>query len=246
MTPGSGDVAGVADQALRRVPQVKQARWWAEEGLRRGQRVGIDIAVFVQVRDAADERRMVHQQQRGLAQVGGQRGLQPGQACGVDVAVVLARRAGVERDEPDRVVVDAVVKRALLRKVGGRAAERSAKVFTPVMVAGNGKVRDRELLQQLERHGVFVRVPFVHRAAGQQDQVGAAIKPVQVLDGVAEHAVGVGHAAVRHAARPNADVRELGDQHRTQPTADTASGARTSRRCCLPPQCCPRRRRWPR
>ncbi|MNV44640.1 hypothetical protein D3C71_1364070 [compost metagenome] len=57
------------------------------------QRLCVDIAIVVQIRNAAFKRRVVQQHDGGFERICRQRVLQPAKPVAVDVAMVLGRRA---------------------------------------------------------------------------------------------------------------------------------------------------------
>ena len=110
------------------------------------------------------------------------------------------------------MVVDAVVQRALGRQVGV-VREGRAEVLAVVVVAGNHEAGNGQLRQQSARLRVFVGPAFVDEVAGQQHELGPAVKGVQMVDGFLEHPVRIGHALVELAGGADVRVGDLGNEH---------------------------------
>jgi hypothetical protein len=82
------------------------------------------------------------------------------------------------------------------------------------VVARHQQERRCESVQQSAQHGVFSVQALLNQVAGDQHDVGLRIEPVQVLDRIGEHAVGVDRVVVRHALGANVQVGDLRQDHR--------------------------------
>ena len=93
----------------------------------------------------------------------------------------------------------------------GEAARQHLAV---VVIARHQHAGQLELRQQAAQAGVFGLEPLVYKVAGDQHQVGARIEPVQVLDRIGEHAVGIDGVLVALSDGPDMQVGDLRPKHR--------------------------------
>ena len=109
--------------------------------------------IIVHVGDARRKRRVVHQDRCRPRRLRRERGVEPSQPLGAQHPVMPAGDQRIERDKPQRVILDRVLQIALGREVAV-TAERLAQWLAGVMVAGNDK--DRHLQRCKQGAQVFV------------------------------------------------------------------------------------------
>ena len=70
----------------------------------------------VHVRDACEERRVMHQHESRHVAFFGQGGVEPGQPLSAKLAAALTRNNGIEADESQRSTLDNVLQEAVRRR----------------------------------------------------------------------------------------------------------------------------------
>ena len=179
----------------------------------RGQLLAVAQHRLVHVADPGLERRVVEGDQRRLLRPLLEPRLEPGELLRAEHAVGPALDQAVERDDPDREVVDGVAQPPVRRqaaKVGKRPAHRLARV----VVAGQRVVGGVQRPEQRHELGKDRVVAVVGQVARDQHDLGRRVERIEMRDRALEAAGDVDLAEGERACRQEMQVRDLRDQHR--------------------------------
>jgi hypothetical protein len=159
-------------------------------------------------RNAGEQRRMVHRQQRRLLGRRGQLRVEPAEPLFVERAGVLAGARGVEHDETQRTEVDRVLHRLA---VSSRHAEVAMQRAAVVVVAGQDVRRRLNLREQLPNLLVLGVRGVVGKIAGDEHRIRLRRQRHDSLDRCSEPSHGVAFCPYRS----DVEVAELREQKRS-------------------------------
>jgi hypothetical protein len=156
---------------------------------------------------------VVHQEDGRASAALGQAVGKPGLALGAERAAAFARHHRVERNEPNREVVDAVVLESDRRQIGMACAQDCRKVLAPVMVSGNHEHRHRQRREAVADDLVLLGKAAIGEVAGDDDAVGLRHERGDGGNCAPERRLGVDGVVGQVATRPDMRIGDVGEDH---------------------------------
>ena len=187
----------------------------------RGELVAVAQHRVVHVADAGAERRVVQRDQGRLARPLGEALVEPGELLRAERAVGAALDQGVERDQPDREIVDRVAD-AAPRRDAGEKIERPAHRLARVVVADQRDIGRTRARPAIATSSAYTRSsPSLVRSPVITTRSGSGVEGVEMRDRALETARDVDLAERERALGQEVQVRHLGDQHGPVPRRRT-------------------------
>jgi len=121
---------------------------------------------------------MVHHYQTGLIRRLREHVIEPAQPIRTQLATPFAGDQGVEPDDPQWVIIDHIIQKALPRQISV-PGKGNAHRFARVMVAGDCEYRHAEGRQKGAQVGVFLRLTVLDKIAGKGNDLRQRIQPVE-------------------------------------------------------------------
>ena len=177
------------------------------------QRGGVAAVDGVHVLDPADNRRVVHHDERRALGCRGELALEPGQALRAQLAVGLAGHQRVECQDAQGARLDRILDEAGMGLRPGSIGEGGAEGLARVVIAGNRIDRHWQPVELGADQPVFLLQAAIDEIAADEHEVGCRAEREHRVDGTDEEGPGIDDAVGRASRRSRVEVRELGDQH---------------------------------
>ena len=123
---------------------------------------------------------MVHEQDRGPVGFTAQRFVQPSESTVTEHAFPFALDNRIERNQARGKLVDYIMKEFSCPGQTGQAIERVAQRTMPVAIAGNNQERHIQIVQNLAKVRILLRLPPVDTVASMEDDIDSL--PVDIGD----------------------------------------------------------------
>ena len=138
--------------------------------------------------------------------------IEPAQPLLAQATAALAGDYGVERHQPERMVLDRIVEKPARRQIP-IAGKGAAHCFALVVIAGDEVDRTGQRRQQLAQQLVFLRSAEIGEVAGGDHDIGRGIERGHGGDGLRQAGRRIDDAVGDLAARLDVEVADLGDEH---------------------------------